>query len=146
VYGLAGIRLGYAIGDPDLLAPLYRIKEPFSVNSLAQAAGIAALEDPGCLEASVENNRIQREYLYREFDRMELFYVRSHTNFILVQVGPAACEIVDRLLMKGVIIRPCSGYDLPDFLRITLGTQAENARLIQALEQVLEEIHQTQPG
>jgi histidinol-phosphate aminotransferase len=134
IYGLAGIRLGYGIGIPELLAPLGRIKEPFGVNSLAQVAGIAALEDQECLEASIEHNREARQYFYREFDRLELFYIKSHTNFILVRVGLQACQIGQELLKRGIIIRPCDGYDLPEFLRITLGTPDQNARLIAALE------------
>jgi histidinol-phosphate aminotransferase len=140
IFGLAGIRLGYAIGAPELLEPLYKIKEPFSVNALAQAAGIAALEDHECLEASVEHNCAGRDYLYAQFDRLGLFYVRSHTNFILVKVGEKACDIVEELLKRGVIIRPCSAYDLPDFLRITLGTPEQNARLVASLEQALNEM------
>jgi histidinol-phosphate aminotransferase len=146
VYGLAGIRLGYGMGDPDLLAPLNRIKEPFSVNSLAQVAGIAALNDHGCLDDSVEDNRTEREFIYQEFDRLDLFYVKSHTNFILVKVGPQSNLIVQGLLKKGVIVRPCGGYDLPEFLRITLGTHDQNERLIRALEQVLFGLRQIQPG
>jgi histidinol-phosphate aminotransferase len=137
IYGLAGIRLGFGIGDPELLAPLGKIKEPFSVNSLAQVAGIAALEDEECLKASIQHNHEARQYIYKEFDRLGLFYIRSHTNFVMVKVGAQACEIGQELLKMGVIIRPCDGYDLPEFLRITLGTPEQNARLVAALEQVL---------
>jgi histidinol-phosphate aminotransferase len=137
IYGLAGIRLGYGIGDPDLLAPLSKIKEPFCVNSLAQVAGVAALEDEDCLDASIQHNHEVRQYIYREFDRLGLFYIKSHTNFVMVKIGPQACEIGQELLKRGVIIRPCDGYDLPEFLRVTLGTPGQNARLVAALEQVL---------
>jgi histidinol-phosphate aminotransferase len=144
IYGLAGIRLGYGIGDPELLAPLGKIKEPFCVNSLAQVAGIAALEDQECLKSSIEHNHEARQYLYQEFDRLGLFYVKSHTNFVLVRLGPAACQIGQELLKRGVIIRPCDGYDLPEFLRITLGTPSQNARLVTALEQILVDTRQAQ--
>jgi histidinol-phosphate aminotransferase len=140
VYGLAGIRLGYGIADPEVIAPLYMIKEPFSVNSLAQVAGIAALEDQGCLDASVESNFVERRFIYQELDRLDLFYVPSHTNFILIRIGPQACDIQQELLKKGVIVRPCNGYDLPEFLRVTLGTRPQNERLIGVLEQVLQEV------
>jgi histidinol-phosphate aminotransferase len=144
IYGLAGIRLGYGIGDPELLAPLGKIKEPFSVNSLAQAAGVAALDDVEFLQASIRHNHEARQYLYREFDRLGLFYIQSHTNFIMVKIGPQACEMGHELLKRGVIIRPCDGYDLPEFLRITLGTPDQNMRLVAALEQVLVDARQTQ--
>jgi histidinol-phosphate aminotransferase len=136
-YGIAGVRLGYAIAPREILAPLYRVKEPFSVNLLAQAAGIAALEDKTYLEETVAANHSGREFLYAAFERIGLTYVRSHANFVLVEIGPEAIEVQQQLLRKGVIVRPCNGYDLPHHLRITVGTPAENARLVEALEQVL---------
>ena len=137
VYGMAGIRLGYGIASPEILAPLNRVKEPFAVNLLAQVAGIAALEDETFLKQSVASNHTGRLYLYGEFDRLGLRYVESHTNFILVEIGPQATTVHGRLSEKGVIVRPCTGYDLPDYLRITVGDQAQNARLIEALEDAL---------
>jgi histidinol-phosphate aminotransferase len=136
-YGIAGVRLGYAIATQEILAPLYRVKEPFSVNLLAQAAGLAALEDKTYLEETVAANHSGRGFFYAAFERMGLTYIRSHANFVLVEIGPEAVEVQQRLLRKGVIVRPCNGYDLPNHLRITVGTQAENARLVEALEQVL---------
>lgn len=137
IYGLAGIRLGYGIAQPEVLAPLNKIKEPFGVNLLAQEAGLAALEDDECLRASVCANQEGRLFLYRAFKRLGLFYVKSHTNFVLVKIGPRARQVIQGLLEKGIIIRPCDGYDLPEFARITVGTPAQNARLITALEAVL---------
>jgi len=134
VYGLAGIRLGYAFGDPDLISPLFKVKPPFSVNSLAQAGGIAALADEGFLRRSVEANRREREFLYQGLDRLGLEYARSHTNFILVRVGPDAAAVQEGLLRQGVIVRPCTGYDLPEHLRISVGTRSENERLLAGLE------------
>jgi histidinol-phosphate aminotransferase len=137
VYGLAGIRLGYAIGDPEVLAPLNKIKEPFAVNLLAQAAGVAALDDEEYLKRSVAANDAGRHYLYGEFERLGLFYIRSYTNFIMVQIGPQAKQIIQALLAKGIIVRPCHGYDLPNFLRITVGSPVQNARLIEVLESLI---------
>jgi histidinol-phosphate aminotransferase len=136
-YGIAGLRLGYGVAAPEVLAPLQASRESFPVNRLAQAAGIAALEDTDFLKQTVEINRIGRDYLYREFERLGLFYVRSHGNFVLVKAGPAAKAVVEGLLRQGVIVRPCTGYDLPEFLRITVGTPPQNERLIRALESVL---------
>ncbi|MBE9508513.1 MAG: histidinol-phosphate transaminase, partial [Chloroflexi bacterium] len=137
IYGLAGIRLGYATAASETLAPMFQVKSVFAVNLLAQAAGIAALGDEEFLKKTVEANRAGRRFLYSEFDRLGLRYVESHTNFVLVEIGPQAGRAQQRLLEKGVIVRPCAGYDLPDFLRITVGNQAQNTRLIEALESVL---------
>jgi histidinol-phosphate aminotransferase len=137
VYGLAGLRLGYAIGTPEVLAPLNRVKEPFAVNLLAQVAGIAALEDGEFLKRSVQANHEGRLFLYREFDRLGLGYLESHANFILVEIGPQAAEVQQRMLEKGVILRSCISYDLPNWLRITVGSEAQNARLIRTLEGVV---------
>jgi histidinol-phosphate aminotransferase len=136
-YGIAGIRLGYAIAMPQVLAPLHRVKEPFAVNLLAQAAGVAALSDKAFLQKTVATNDDGRRFLYAAFDRLGLRYLKSHTNFILVEFGPEACELQQQLLRQGVIVRPCVNYDLPDCLRITVGDQAQNVRLIEALESLL---------
>lgn len=137
VYGLAGIRLGYAMAHPETLAPINMIKEPFPVNLLAQAAGIAALEDVDFLKKAVETNKAGRLFLYDQFDKLDLNYLRSHTNFILVEIGPRAAEVYQGLLERGVIVRPCTGYELPDFLRVTVGTEEQNARLIAELKTLL---------
>lgn len=137
VYGLAGIRLGYGIGMPEVLAPLNRVKEPFAVNLLAQVAGIAALEDQAFLHETVAQNAAGRRFLYGEFERLGLEYVESHTNFVLVKIGPQAVELQQQLLGLGVIVRPCINYDLPEHLRITVGNEAQNKRLIEALQQAL---------
>jgi histidinol-phosphate aminotransferase len=137
IYGLAGIRLGYGIAQPEVLAPLNKIKEPFAVNLLAQEAGVAALSDEGFLRETLSANREGRLFLYREFKRLGLFCVESHTNFVLVKIGPQARQVIQSLLEEGIIVRPCDGYDLPELLRITVGSPAQNARLITALERVL---------
>lgn len=136
VYGLAGLRLGYAFGEPTTIAALLRVKTVFNVNVLAQAAGIAALHDDDFLRRSVEANRRGRHQLMAAFTRLGLEYADSHTNFVLVRVGPAD-PIYRRLLERGIIVRPCAPYDLPEFLRITVGTPEQNDRLIAALEQLL---------
>ncbi len=136
-YGLAGIRLGYAVADPEVLAPLNRVKEPFAVNLLAQVAGVAALKDEAFLKESVAVNHAGRLFLYEQFERLGLRYIKSHTDFVLVEIGPQATTVAQMLLERGVIVRACGGYDLPHFLRITVGTPAQNARLVEALESVV---------
>jgi len=138
IYSLAGIRLGYAVADPEILAPMNKIKEPFTVNLLAQVAGIAAIQDEKYRKASVTANQAGRLFLYGQFERLGLPYVKSHANFVLVRVGPRAADIFQGLLKKGVIVRPCTGYELPEFLRITVGDAAQNARLIEAMESTIQ--------
>jgi histidinol-phosphate aminotransferase len=104
---------------------------------LAQTAGTTALEDEEYRAASIAANHAGRLFLYREFERLGLFYVRSHTNFVLVRVGPAADRVFHELLKRGVIVRPCGGYALPEFLRITVGNDAQNVRLVESLKIVL---------
>jgi len=139
VYGLAGIRLGYAFGSRDIIAGLSKIRSPFAVNTLAQVAGIAALKEEGFIRQSKETNRAGRDQLCREFDRLGLEYPESHTNFVLVRVGPNAEQVQQELLRRGVIVRPCAAYELPEFLRISVGTPEQNARLITSLEAALSE-------
>ncbi|MGB9777642.1 MAG: histidinol-phosphate transaminase [Anaerolineae bacterium] len=141
IYGLAGVRLGYAVAQPEVLAPLLKVKEPFAVNRLAQAAGIAALEDDGFVEATIAATINGRQVLSRGFRQLGLDCIPGHTNFILVRVGPRAAEVARRLLERGIIVRPCDIYGLPEFLRITIGTPAQNNRLLAALEEFLPQRH-----
>ncbi len=136
-YGLAGLRLGYGFGHLDVIAPLRKIKPAFNVNVLAQVAGVAALDDKKFLERSVETNRIGRHFLYQEFDRLGLEYAESHTNFVLVRIGPSADHVQQALLHRGIIVRPCAIYNLPEFLRISIGTEEQNKRLIAELGSLL---------
>ena len=137
IYGLAGLRLGYVIGAPSVLSALNKVKEPFSVNLLAQTAGLAALEDYEFLQKTLQITLEGRNYLYQEFDRLDLAYIKTQANFILTEIGPRANEIIEKMNCKGVIIRPCSVYDLPYFARISIGTPEQNARLVKTLEEVL---------
>lgn len=136
-YGIAGIRVGYAIAAPELLNPLRACAESFPVNLLAQVAGEAALRDRAFLEKTVAVNAEGRRQLCQEFDRLGIPTVPSQTNFILAHVGPRARQIYEELLKRGVIVRPCVGYDLPEHLRITIGDHSQNVRLIATLEAVL---------
>lgn len=137
VYGLAGIRIGFGIGKQELLSPLNTIKEPFAVNRLAQAAGVAALKDTEFINQTIEKTKAGREYFYKEFARLGLFAIPSHTNFVFADLGPAADFIIEKLLENGLIIRPGKGYNLPTFARITVGTEEQNMRLVTMLEKFL---------
>ena len=137
VYGLAGIRIGYGFTHPDIVSTLLKIKPPFNVNRLAQTAGIAALQDSDFVTRSVYTNKTGRQVLYRELDRLGLSYAESHTNFILIRIGPNASNVQQELLKLGVIVRPCEGYDLPDYLRVSIGTMDQNERFIKSLSEIL---------
>ncbi len=137
VYGLAGIRIGYGFGHRDTIAPMFKVKEAFNVNSVAQVGGIAALEDEEFVRATVTENRNGREFLCAAFRRLGLEFAESHTNFVLVKIGPQAGDVQQRLLRAGVIVRPCAAYDLPEFLRVSIGTLEQNERFVAALEDVL---------
>ena len=103
------------------------------------AAGLAALDDVEFLDRTVAITTEERHFLYGELERLGLSYVPSHTNFILVEIGPQAGEVIQGLLELGVIVRPCGGYDLPEFARVTIGNRAQNERFIHSLERVLGE-------
>ena len=136
-YGLAGVRLGYGVAQPSLIAAMDAVREPFNVNSLAQAAGVAALEDTAFLTRTRRMVREGRRYLERELTALQLRTVPSVTNFMLVQLGPRASEVARALLKRGVIVREMSAWKLDGFLRVTIGTMPENRRLIQSLQRVL---------
>lgn len=136
IHGLAGLRLGYGIGAPDLIAALEKVRQPFNINALAQAAAQAALEDAEHVEATRRNNREGLAFWERELGRMGLEYVPSHANFLLVRVGKGG-EVCAALQKRGVITRPMGGYQLPEHLRVSIGTPAENARCLEALQDVL---------
>ncbi|MET0184554.1 MAG: histidinol-phosphate transaminase [Achromobacter sp.] len=135
-YGLAGLRVGFAIAQPPLTDLMNRVRQPFNVNTLAQAAAIAALSDHEFLQRSYELNKAGRQVLTDAFDKLGLKYVRGHGNFVLVHVGEAA-RINVELLKRGVIVRPVAGDGLPEWLRVTIGLPEENAVFIAALTDIL---------
>ena len=135
-YGLAGLRVGFAVAQPALTDLLNRVRQPFNVNSLAQVAAIAALTDTEVLERSFQVNREGKVQLQTAFDHLKLTYVPSYANFVLVKVGDAA-RINLELLKRGVIVRPVAGDGLPEWLRVSIGLPEENARFISALTEIL---------
>ncbi|QJD98840.1 histidinol-phosphate transaminase [Massilia forsythiae] len=139
-YGLAGLRVGFAIAQPALTDLMNRVRQPFNVNSLAQAAAIAALNDKAFLEKGAENNRAGYRQLTAAFDELGLEYVPSYGNFVLVKVGEdegAGARVNIALLKQGVIVRPVGAYGLPQWLRISIGLPDENARFVDALKKAL---------
>jgi histidinol-phosphate aminotransferase len=136
---LAGLRVGYAIADPDCVSLLNRIRQPFNINSLAQVAALAALEDDSHILECLRMNEAGRHFLCDEFAAMGVKYVPSRANFVLVDVGRSGTDIFQRLLKEGVIVRPMSSFGMETALRITIGTPEENRRLVKALKKVLAE-------
>lgn len=136
IHGLAGLRLGYGIGVPGLIASLERVRQPFNINSLAQAAALAALEDTDHVERTRANNRAGLAWFEAELKRAGLAFVPSAANFLLIRVGDGQRVFVE-LQKRGVITRPMGGYQLPEFIRITIGTPAENERCMAALREAL---------
>jgi histidinol-phosphate aminotransferase len=141
-YGLAGLRVGFAIAQPALTDLMNRIRQPFNVNSLAQAAAIAALNDKEFLKQSAANNAAGYQQFVEAFEQMGLEYVPSYGNFVLVKVGSdagAGARVNLSLLKQGVIVRPVGNYGLPEWLRISIGLPQENAVFIAALAKALAE-------
>jgi len=136
---LAGLRVGYAVAHPDGIALMNRIRAPFNVNSLAQVAALAALEDSSHVVECLRTIEAGRAFLCQEFQALGLKYPPSRANFILVDVGRNAMEVFRGLLREGVIVRPMTSFGLESALRITIGTPEENRRLVKALRKVLGE-------
>lgn len=136
IYGLAGIRIGYGIGDAELIAALEKVRQPFNANLLAQTAAMAALDDDEHVRKTRENNDDGLEFFAQTCRDLKLEYVPSCANFILIRVGEGA-KIFDAMQKLGVITRPMGGYQLPEWLRISIGTREENHRCVAALKQAL---------
>ncbi len=139
-YGLAGLRVGFGIAQPAITDLLNRIRQPFNVNSLAQAAAVAALNDTDFLQKSAKLNADGYRQLTAAFDELGLEYVPSYGNFVLVKVGDdndAGGRVNLALLKQGVIVRPVGNYGLPQWLRISIGLPEENVTFITALKKAL---------
>lgn len=141
-YGLAGLRVGYALSSAPIAELLDRVRQPFNVNRLAMAAATAALGDQEFINKVRLSNDEQRRWLGKQFDALGLGFIKSHANFIMVEMQvemeDATAAIVNQaLLEQGIIVRPLTNYGLPDWLRITVGLVEENMRLIDTLKSIL---------
>ncbi len=137
IYGLAGLRVGYGAAVPEIIRDLNRVREPFNVNLLAQAAAMAALNDTAHIKKSREVNEEGKAYLYEQFTALGLEYVPTETNFIFVNLQRDSRAIFQQLLAKGVIVRTGDIFGYDTFVRVTVGTPRQNERFIQALREVL---------
>jgi histidinol-phosphate aminotransferase len=136
IYGLAGLRIGYGIGHPDFIAALEKIRQPFNINLVAQAGALAALDDTKHVEKTRKVNSRGLKLYARTFRKLGLEFVPSQANFILVRVGDGQ-RVFMELQKLGVIVRPMGGYQLPEWIRISIGTPKENKRCLGALKTVL---------
>lgn len=135
-YGLAGLRLGYALARQELIAPMFKTKMPFNVNRLAQAGGLAALEDKAFLDKTFKNNSDGKKYLYGELDKLGLDYKKTEANFIFINLKRPADQLFIELMKKRVIIRPLTSFGLPEAIRVSLGSREQNEKLIASLKEL----------
>lgn len=137
VHGLAGLRIGYGIADPQIIHDINRVRPPFNVNRLAQAAALAALEDEEHVQRTVRMNAEQKRYLEQELKRLNITFIPSSTNFLLVDAGFDSMAVSQHLLRQGIIVRPMAGFGMPTHFRVTIGTPEENRAFIHAFERAL---------
>jgi histidinol-phosphate aminotransferase len=137
IYGLASLRIGYGVGNAEVIRHVNQVREPFNSNRMAQAAALAALQDQGFVTFCREKNRQGLEYFQSYFDQWGLDYYPAYGNFITFNVGRPASEVFQGLLQKGFITRTDPSWELPNYLRITVGTDGQNEKLIHALAEVL---------
>lgn len=136
LHGLAGLRVGYGIAPAHLAELLQKARQPFNVNAIAQAGALAALGDKAHIDATLKLNREGMAFYQNAFTERRLEFVPSHANFILVKTG-AGDQVFKDMLKQGVIVRAMSGYKLPEWIRISIGTKAQNARCLEVLDSVL---------
>lgn len=136
IAGIAGVRVGYAIARQELISYLRRVVNPFTTNRLAQVAALASLDDEEHRKKVLNSNHEGKKYLYRELEKLKLFYVLTETNFIFIDVKKDSETIFEKLLKKGVIIRPGKPYGCANFIRVTVGTPYENKKFIQAIREI----------
>jgi len=134
-YGLAGLRIGYGIARAELIEQMEKVRQPFSVNLLAQKAAEAALGDEEHREKTARINEKGKRYLYEELTRLGFSFVPSEANFILVHLGPRVPQVMEGLMQEGIVVRDMAGYGLGEYIRVTIGLPEENKRFIKALEQ-----------
>src|SRR5205809_3682559 len=135
VFGLAGLRIGYGISTAEIVAALYKVRMAFNTNSVAQIAALAAWDDREHVQKSVETNRLELEFLYRELSERHVGYIPSQANFILVELRKPVREVTSALLKQGVIVRPAWGC--PACMRVSVGTREQNQAFLAALDKAL---------
>ena len=138
IHGLAGLRIGYGVAPADLVQVLHKTRQPFNVNSIAQVGALAALEDDEHLRDTKRVVDEGRAYLHGQFAKMKIPFVPGIANFVMVRVGDGHA-VFEKLLRQGIIVRPLKGYNLPEWVRISVGTMEENKKCVAALKKVMRE-------
>ncbi|MGA2774662.1 MAG: histidinol-phosphate transaminase [Candidatus Omnitrophota bacterium] len=136
-YGLAGLRVGFAVGRKEFISYMNIARQPFNVNSLAQTAAIAVLDDKAFLEKTKKLILEGKNYLYDNLKKLGLAYVPTVANFILIDTGSDGIEVFNKMLKFGVIVRDMRQYGLKNYIRVTIGTKKENERFIKVLKKIL---------
>lgn len=137
IYGLAGLRVGYAVAKPEIIRYLGLVRMPFSVNRLAQYAAVSSLADNFHVDASKKNNKEGKALLYEELNKLGLSYIKTEANFVLINLSDDADMIFMQMMRRGVIIRPLTSFGMPGAIRVTIGTPEQNKRFLHVLKEVL---------
>ncbi|MGZ8261912.1 MAG: pyridoxal phosphate-dependent aminotransferase, partial [Methylotenera sp.] len=138
-YGLAGLRIGFGLCHPDIADMMNRVRQPFNVNSIAQAAAVATLADDDFVARSYALNQAGMEQLTQGLHKLGLEYIPSFANFISIRVGNAT-DYYRKLLENGVIVRPIANYEMPEYLRVSIGLFSENAKFLEVLEKIMKDV------
>jgi histidinol-phosphate aminotransferase len=137
IHGLSALRIGYGFGNKTLIEIMNRVRQPFNVNTVAQKAAIESLSDQRYLKNSINRNTKERLYLYESLEIIGMDYIPSQGNFICIDTKKSAKDIFESLLQKGVIVRPIELYDMPNFIRVTIGNRTENNIFLEKFKEVL---------
>lgn len=135
-YSLAGLRIGYAVSSSKIIRSLYKVRQPFNVNTLAQKAAVASLENMSHIRKSKSINEEGKKYLYEELSKLGLNYINTESNFIFINLNVNADEVFNKLLRMGIIIRPMAFFGFPKSIRVTIGTRKENKKFIDAVRKL----------
>ncbi|EKQ58117.1 MULTISPECIES: histidinol-phosphate transaminase [unclassified Clostridium] len=137
VYGLASLRLGYGIASEEVIDCLSKVKEPINVNMAAQVAALASLDDYEFKNRVLENNKISKQLYYEELDKLNLEYIKTQGNFIMINTNISGDLVVEKFLKRGILIRSGSEFKMPSWVRISIGTYEENIEVLNALKEIL---------
>lgn len=137
IYGMASLRLGYAIGSTEIIQTLYKTKQPFNVNQAAQAGGLAAISDTKFVEKSLKMNKEGKAFLYKELERLGLEYYKTQTNFICINVNKDSKEVYNSIMEQGITIRSCTSFGLNNYIRVTIGSLDQMKDFVRYLEKAV---------
>lgn len=138
-YGLAGLRLGYAYSTPEVAGYLNKIRRPFMINTLTMEAGMAALQDTAHIRSTQQMNSVEKAWLYKQFDNLNIRYWRSEANFIMFRSPMPNDAFISKMLECFVMVRPCEGFDVPGCTRVTIGRREDNEVFVKALGKVMDQ-------